>query len=351
MKTTKLFFALFALLFTTTIHAQVAVNDEGNGCFGNDSCFWGFDGATASHSKIPRWTNVTSTTLNVGGGLSIAAMEEYMPAFSVTTPFKTNVGVSISPFFYIDKDATVYSKNGIIQSSDSTLKTNIVPLSSTLSKIKTINGVSYDFKNEERDEYEPENTLDRSKASIEKTPGHIGLIAQEVEKVYPEVVSTLHDGSKGIKYADLVAVLVEGIKELNDSLNAISAKYEMLQEQVDGLRVQLYSSQEVKGKSRHNHAGNSMKSASDAYLYQNTPNPFNRDTEIGYKLYSDAQNASIGIYDLNGREVKLFSLNVNSQSGKIQVIASDFEPGIYIYALMINQCVVDSKRMVIETPN
>lgn len=348
MKTVKLFFALFTLLFATTIHAQVAVNNEGNSCFGNDSCFWGFDGATASHSKIPHWTNVTSTTLNVGGGLSIAAMEEYMPAFSVTTPNKTNFGISISPFFYIDREATVYSKNGIVQSSDSTLKTNIIPLSSALSKLKNINGVSYDFKNEERDESVPENSLNRTVTRSEKTPRHIGLIAQEVEKVYPEVVCTLIDGSKGIKYADLVAVLIEGVKELNDSLNVISGKYNILQEQIDGLRIQLQSNKEAQDKYKHNLAGNNSKMSMDAVLYQNTPNPFKRNTEIGYRLFPDAQNASIGIYDLNGREVKMYSLNVNSMTGKIHLVASDFEPGIYIYALVIDKCVVDSKRMVIE---
>ena len=52
---------------------------------------------------------------------------------------------------------------------------------------------------------------------------HIGLIAQEVEQVLPEVVHTGHDGYKSVAYADIVGILVEAIKELEARVAELEA--------------------------------------------------------------------------------------------------------------------------------
>ncbi len=52
----------------------------------------------------------------------------------------------------------------------------------------------------------------------------IGLIAQEVEKVLPELVSEDKDGFKGIEYSKLTAVLVEAIKEQQRQIEALSIR-------------------------------------------------------------------------------------------------------------------------------
>lgn len=94
--------------------------------------------------------------------------------------------------------------------SDIRLKTNIIPLESSLNKVLSLQGVSFEFKS---------------------APGEkqIGFIAQEVEKALPELVSTGSDGIKSLSYDRLTAVLVEAIKELkaeNDSLKAQIEKLE-----------------------------------------------------------------------------------------------------------------------------
>lgn len=53
---------------------------------------------------------------------------------------------------------------------------------------------------------------------LEESRKRIGLIAQEVESVLTDVVRTLPDGHKGILYSDLIGILVEGLKEVQDSL-------------------------------------------------------------------------------------------------------------------------------------
>lgn len=87
------------------------------------------------------------------------------------------------------------------QSSDRRYKKNIIPLQSALDTILQLQGVSYEFRTEDF----PEMNFE--------TDTRNGLIAQEVEKVLPDVVSTNDDGYKSIDYVELVPFLIEAIKE------------------------------------------------------------------------------------------------------------------------------------------
>ncbi|MHB9019583.1 MAG: tail fiber domain-containing protein [Minisyncoccota bacterium] len=90
-------------------------------------------------------------------------------------------------------------------SSDKTLKNNIQPLSGSLNKILKLQGVSFDWK--------------------ENNKSSIGLIAQDVEKVYPELVATNEGtGLKSVEYANLVAPLIESIKEQQKQIEELRAE-------------------------------------------------------------------------------------------------------------------------------
>ena len=55
--------------------------------------------------------------------------------------------------------------------------------------------------------------------------GHdIGIIAQDIEKVFPEVVTTRENGYKAVKYEKLISVLIEGIKELKSEINDLKSQ-------------------------------------------------------------------------------------------------------------------------------
>ena len=57
---------------------------------------------------------------------------------------------------------------------------------------------------------------------IHENEGHdIGVIAQEVEKVFPEIVTTRDNGYKAVKYEKLTAVLIEAIKELSNEVKEL----------------------------------------------------------------------------------------------------------------------------------
>ena len=81
------------------------------------------------------------------------------------------------------------------ESSDIALKTNIEPLENVLDKIKQINGFKYKFKNNNSES--------------------IGVIAQDVEKVFPELVHG-SEGSKSLQYSGLIGALIESVKELSE---------------------------------------------------------------------------------------------------------------------------------------
>lgn len=102
-------------------------------------------------------------------------------------------------------------------SSDVRFKTNIKPLTAVLEKLATIRGVSFEW-----------NEL---YASLGRSTGHgeIGVIAQEVEAVFPELVTTWGDqGYRAVDYGRLTAVLLEAIKELHADNQALNQRVEQL---------------------------------------------------------------------------------------------------------------------------
>jgi hypothetical protein len=100
-------------------------------------------------------------------------------------------------------------------SSDVRLKTNIVPLTNVLKKLEKIRGVSFEWN----DVYE---SLGRSTGRRE-----IGVIAQDVETAFPELVSTWGAESyRAVDYGRLTGVLIEALKEIRAEKDAQIAALE-----------------------------------------------------------------------------------------------------------------------------
>jgi len=92
-------------------------------------------------------------------------------------------------------------------SSDRRLKDNIKTIDSPIEKLMKLNGVEFDCI---------------PKEGIHENEGHdIGLIAQEVKEVFPEIVNLRDNGYFAIKYEKLVALLVEAIKEQQKEINLL----------------------------------------------------------------------------------------------------------------------------------
>jgi hypothetical protein len=107
------------------------------------------------------------------------------------------------PFIYGEFDTRKLRIDGqLFIVSDERMKTNIAPLNTALDKIVNLKGVSYEWKDKARSGHGKE----------------IGLLAQDVEKVFPELVHTDGMGYKAVSYDRLAPVLIEAIKEQNQLL-------------------------------------------------------------------------------------------------------------------------------------
>ena len=105
--------------------------------------------------------------------------------------------------FYVNGNAA--GTSGFANVSDKRLKKDITPIESALDKVKQLRGISFNWDKTLR----PDLNLDDN--------NHLGLIAQEVEEILPQVVFTGEDefSTKTVSYSDIVPVLIESIKELS----------------------------------------------------------------------------------------------------------------------------------------
>ena len=118
--------------------------------------------------------------------------------------------VQITGALAVDGNITAY------YSSDINLKDNIRPIESALFKVQQIRGVTFDWN--------------EKAGKLEQEKGHdVGLIAQEVEKVLPEVIQIRKDGIKAISYEKVVPLLVEAIKEQQVTIENLTKRIELLE--------------------------------------------------------------------------------------------------------------------------
>ncbi len=109
---------------------------------------------------------------------------------------------------FIVNGSGTYSGNWTL-ASDKRYKKNVESIKNSLEKVTKLNPVSYEWKKEEY----PEKNFQDGK--------QIGLIAQDVEKELPEIVSTDADGYKSVDYAKINVFLIEAIKEQQNSINEL----------------------------------------------------------------------------------------------------------------------------------
>lgn len=105
----------------------------------------------------------------------------------------------------VNNNGNMWIGGTLTQASDGRLKTDIVPLDGALDRVARLRGVRYTMKEGDR------------------TP-HIGVVAQELEQEYPELVATDAAGMKSVAYANLSAVLIEAVKALKAENAALKAR-------------------------------------------------------------------------------------------------------------------------------
>jgi len=216
--------------------------------------------------------------------------------------------------------------------SDSGLKENVKTIPGALSKVLKLRGVTFT--------YNDQKTEDTNTKSPLPSGLQMGLIAQEVERVVPEVVHTDKGGLKAIEYQNLVGLLIEAIKQEDKKVSD-------LQNRLDSC-CNLNQS-ETQGQNPNNTNGvnnNQSMLSGQALLYQNVPNPFNQQTSIQYFIPTDATSASILILNMEGVLIKTNAIN-SFGNGTLTINGGDLKPGMYLYTLIVNNQEVGTKKMIL----
>lgn len=157
---------------------------------------------------------------------------------------------------------------------------------------------------------------------------HYALSATELEEVFPDLVYEREDGIKYINYIGMIPLLVQSISELNMRINKMEGASEGLKKVITaGL-------------------SDNVISKIDASLAQNYPNPFVDITHIEVNIPTTISSAKLCIYDMNGKQVKQISL---SERGKftVKVSGNELGAGMFLYSLIVDNNIVDTKRMVL----
>ena len=112
-------------------------------------------------------------------------------------------GAGIAKTLNVGEDVVAYA------SSDERYKDNIIPIRNPNEKIKQIGGYTFDWND---------------KHEVFKGKKDIGVVAQEIEKILPEIVETRDNGFKAVKYEKIVALLIESNKELIKRVEELESK-------------------------------------------------------------------------------------------------------------------------------
>ena len=178
-------------------------------------------------------TTLATTTINnaatIGTGLTITAGGETITAGNLvvaagSSTLQGNVGIGAGPNplfkLYVTGgdlgvDGNIYNTSGGYYygaPSDKRLKENIHAIKDPIAKVKALNGVTFDWKKNKKHS--------------------VGVIAQDVEKVFPELVFENKEGSKFVAYQNLVGVLIEAVKEQQKQIDTLKKEVAALHKKI-----------------------------------------------------------------------------------------------------------------------
>lgn len=221
--------------------------------------------------------------------------------------------------------------------SDARYKSNIQQISSTaLTKIAALNPVQYTMAtgsaialaNTEQSDTASTMAMTTSSEDIARANKvHYGLLAQEVKELYPELVHEDAAGVMSINYTELIPLLIQAVQDLSEQVSALSGSSSTTRKQAPKLQE-------------------SNAETIAATLYQNTPNPFTEATVISYIVPVEALQASIYIYNMLGEQLSQYDVSTFGE-GSITISANELYAGTFLYSLVVDGKLIDTKQMII----
>lgn len=269
----------------------------------------------------------------------------YAPASNSNFVFNTNLRV-----------------NGVNITSDARLKENVQTLQNPLNIVSQLNGVSYNYKLSEINKYREQdaskfteaqnmqnsasvssnaaltgkenddklyqNAVDRKEAE-DASRKRIGFLAQDIEKVLPELVQTDENGVKSIDYIGFIPLIVESLKEMQQTIQAQQNEIDLLQsllpeESKSLLRSTSTDNIVIEGAKLYNRAGSS----------------------VSYTLPSTFANAYLQVFDIAGRMLKKITLTTANDT--VEINPSEIGLGTFIYVLYVDGQKADTLKKFVN---
>lgn len=332
----KNIFISVLLLSTTLVCAQLKLNTSGNLGLGTDP--------NSTHrlnllgNSLFEGTNTLNGFARINGVTIHSGPTFHLTAQNTYPGVVLSAGSSFNCLYLLCVEGDAFSSGSWV-GSDLLLKKDISTLDgeSMLTKIRKLDGKKFAFKNnDELLQTEPFSTSDLDEQFMNLPEGiRYGFIAQEIEQEFPELVKTDPTTQlKAINYDGMTAVLLQCIKEQ--------------QKQIEKLEEMIYGSVSFKSlKTKGNNTpAPALEAIEENELFQNTPNPFITSTEIRFNIKPNTTNAFIGIYDMNGTQIKLEKIHLSGK-GSIFVEPNELKPGMYLYSLIVDNSLIDTKTMVL----
>jgi hypothetical protein len=155
-------------------------------------------------------TGGTGSRLKLGGTTTYSFIQSHVSQKLAINPLGNNVGIGkTNPSSKLDVNGTI-TATGTNFASDINLKTNINNIETPLETISKLKGITFDWKDHI---IETDKTLQGTKH---------GLIAQEVEKILPNLVHT--NKTKSVSYIEIIPILIEAIKEQQNQIDELKNK-------------------------------------------------------------------------------------------------------------------------------
>jgi len=329
--------------FSTNGHGIYGYSQANDGVYGNSANAFGVHGYsynnTAVYGESPYGVGVTGASDNWYGITAFSTNHDALFA-------QTNNIYMYAGYF----SGGVYA-NAYWQPSDKNLKQNIQDFYSAMNIINQLHPKQYDYRHD--GSYE-----------LMSLPqgGHYGLIAQDLEKILPNLVknskfdvdkaspsksvdpknpSVKNDKKSGeiidfkaLNYTEFIPIMIKGMQELQEVNDKQEQRIETLEKAIEKLS----------GNSNTSLSNLSFENSS-AYLKQNTPNPFTQNTIIYCNVPPSAKLAQLIIYNQNGNRIKSF--NLTNGINNVTISAASLSSGQYVYSLFIDGKNIESKKMIL----
>ncbi|MCK5764949.1 MAG: tail fiber domain-containing protein [Bacteroidales bacterium] len=318
----KILILLIALSSIVSVNAQLTVDSTGKVAINKLSAEYTLD--VFGNFRVDNWTDVI---------LEYNSQYYGQPAIYPENSWYLRLG---TPELVLgDIFATHIFCHWVSESAHEQAKDNITVLENPLEKIMKIDGVRYIFNHEQLKNMPEQIQLEYQRPQI-------GFLAENVEPVYPElVVYNKETGKSSISYTRMVPVLLEAIKQQQRQIVMLQDVVASQEKDLIILKNEIESDNYKTGSYE-----NGADIREEAKLFDNVPNPFDQETEIKYFIPENASSANILVFDLQGKEMLSYSIN-DRTFGSIVIKASTLYPGMFVYSLVVDNKIVNTKRMIL----